>query len=104
MACITKKLRGYGFICQMLQLPIVVLQRTRWMRGKKTLHNVSFWCSMILGLSLVRSPVSCEVSHWLATEANTANHTDMLTLRIGMKVHAPGFPQQFRIDTQVRIH
>ena len=53
MACITKKLRGYGFVCQMLQLPIVVLQRTKWVRGKKTLNNVCFWCSMILGLSLV---------------------------------------------------
>lgn len=53
MACITKKLRGYGFICQMLQLPIVMLQRTRWVRGRKTLNNVCFWCSMILGLSLV---------------------------------------------------
>ncbi|TPX08715.1 uncharacterized protein E0L32_009777 [Thyridium curvatum] len=52
MACITKKLRGYGFVCQMLQLPIVVLQRTRWVRGKKTLNNVCFWCSMIMGLSL----------------------------------------------------
>lgn len=55
MACITKKLRGYGFICQMLQLPIVMLQRTRWVRGKKTLNNVCFWCSMILGLSLICS-------------------------------------------------
>ncbi|ROV90223.1 hypothetical protein VMCG_10239 [Cytospora schulzeri] len=55
MACITKKLRGYGFICQMLQLPIVVLQRTRWVRGKKTLNNVSFWTSMIMGLSLICS-------------------------------------------------
>ncbi|ROV93127.1 hypothetical protein VSDG_07342 [Cytospora chrysosperma] len=55
MACITKKLRGYGFICQMLQLPIVVLQRTRWVRGRKTLNNVSFWASMILGLSLICS-------------------------------------------------
>ncbi|KAI5458511.1 MBOAT, membrane-bound O-acyltransferase family-domain-containing protein [Mariannaea sp. PMI_226] len=55
MACITKKLRGYGFICQMLQLPIVVLQRTRWVRGRRTLNNVCFWCSMVLGLSLVRS-------------------------------------------------
>jgi len=55
MACITKKVRGYGFICQMMQLPLVMLQRTRWMRGKKTLHNVSFWCSMILGLSLICS-------------------------------------------------
>ncbi|KAF5027645.1 hypothetical protein F66182_241 [Fusarium sp. NRRL 66182] len=53
MACITKKLRGYGFICQMLQLPIVMLQRTRWVRGKKTLNNVCFWASMILGLSMI---------------------------------------------------
>ncbi|TFB00071.1 Sterol O-acyltransferase 2 [Trichoderma ghanense] len=30
MACITKKIRGYGFVCQMLQLPIVMMQRTRW--------------------------------------------------------------------------
>src|SRR5690606_7747981 len=53
MASITKKLRGYGFICQMLQLPIVMLQRTKWVRGRKTFNNVCFWCSMILGLSLV---------------------------------------------------
>ena len=53
LACITKKLRGYGFVCQMLQLPIVVLQRMPWVRGRKTLNNVCFWCSMILGLSLV---------------------------------------------------
>ncbi|KAK3940835.1 hypothetical protein QBC46DRAFT_384355 [Diplogelasinospora grovesii] len=55
MACITKKLRGYGFVCQMLQLPIVMLQRTKLVRGKKTLNNVCFWCSMILGLSLICS-------------------------------------------------
>lgn len=54
MACITKKVRGYGFICQMLQLPIVMLQRTRWIRDHETLNNVCFWCSMILGLALVR--------------------------------------------------
>ncbi|ODA78990.1 hypothetical protein RJ55_04580 [Drechmeria coniospora] len=53
MACITKKIRGYGFVCQMLQLPIFMLQRTRWVRGKETLKNVFFWCSMILGLSLI---------------------------------------------------
>ncbi|EPE07807.1 sterol o-acyltransferase [Ophiostoma piceae UAMH 11346] len=55
LACITKKLRGYGFICQMLQLPIVALQQTRWVRGRKTFNNVCFWCSMILGLSLICS-------------------------------------------------
>ncbi|ATY63677.1 sterol o-acyltransferase (APE2) [Cordyceps militaris] len=53
MGCITKKLRGYGFICQMLQLPIVMLQRTPWVRGRRTLNNVCFWSSMIMGLSLI---------------------------------------------------
>ncbi|KAG7143850.1 putative sterol O-acyltransferase 2 like protein [Verticillium longisporum] len=52
MACITKKLRGYGFVCQMLQLPIVMLQRTKLVRGKKTLNNVMFWVSMVMGLSM----------------------------------------------------
>ena len=40
MGCITKKLRGYGFLAQMLQLPIVALQRTKFVRGR-TLFNVS---------------------------------------------------------------
>lgn len=53
MACITKKIRGYGFMAQMSQLPIVMLQRTKWVRGKHTLNNVCFWGSMILGLSVV---------------------------------------------------
>jgi sterol O-acyltransferase len=53
MACITKKIRGYGFLAQMSQLPIVMLQRTKWVRGKKVLNNICFWCSMILGLSMV---------------------------------------------------
>ena len=56
MGCISKKVRGYGFVCQMLQLPIVMLQRTRWVRGKETLNNAMFWCSMILGLSTVSFP------------------------------------------------
>lgn len=51
MACITKKLRGYGMVAQMSQLPIIWLQSRPWARGKKVLNNVCFWCSMILGLS-----------------------------------------------------
>ena len=39
LGCITKKLRGYGFLAQMLQLPIVALQRTEYVKGKK-LFNV----------------------------------------------------------------
>ncbi|CZT49305.1 related to acyl-CoA sterol acyltransferase [Rhynchosporium secalis] len=55
LACITKKIRGYGFIAQMSQLPIVMLQRTKWIKGKQVLNNVCFWCSMILGLSMICS-------------------------------------------------
>jgi sterol O-acyltransferase len=56
MACITKKFRGYGFLAQMSQLPIVMIQRTEFVRGKRVFNNVCFWCSMILGLSMVSSP------------------------------------------------
>ena len=49
MGCITKKLRGYGFLAQMLQLPIVALQRTRWVKGKR-LFNVSYFSLLPSGL------------------------------------------------------
>jgi sterol O-acyltransferase len=39
MGCITKKLRGYGFVAMMLQMPIVMVQRSRWVKGR-TLLNV----------------------------------------------------------------
>jgi len=41
MGCITKKLRGYGFIAQMMQLPIVAFQRSKVVRSRK-LFNVGF--------------------------------------------------------------
>ena len=41
MSCITKKLRGYGFLAQMSQLPIVAIQRSKFVKGRK-LFNVSF--------------------------------------------------------------
>ncbi|KAL8699752.1 MAG: hypothetical protein Q9201_005819 [Fulgogasparrea decipioides] len=53
MGCITKKLRGYGFLAQMMQLPIVALQRTEAVRGKRLFNNICFWVSMILGLSMM---------------------------------------------------
>jgi len=55
MGCITKKVRGYGFFAMMLQIPIVVVQRSRWVKGRTLLNNVLFWCSMILGLSMMCS-------------------------------------------------
>lgn len=58
MGCITKKLRGYGFFAMMLQMPLVMVQRTRWMRGKPLL-NVSFsfppfYTSPLRGVQLMR--------------------------------------------------
>ncbi|KAL9125632.1 MAG: hypothetical protein Q9217_005185 [Psora testacea] len=53
MGCITKKLRGYGFVAQMLQLPIVAVQRSKVVRSRKLLNNVLFWISMILGLAML---------------------------------------------------
>ncbi|KAF2020570.1 hypothetical protein BU24DRAFT_416240 [Aaosphaeria arxii CBS 175.79] len=53
MGCITRKFRGYGFFAMMLQMPIVMVQRSRFVKGRTLLNNVLFWCSMILGLSMM---------------------------------------------------
>ncbi|KAF2431980.1 hypothetical protein EJ08DRAFT_586270, partial [Tothia fuscella] len=53
MGCITKKLRGYGFCAMMLQMPLVMIQRSKYIRGRTLLNNVLFWISMILGLSVM---------------------------------------------------
>ena len=42
MGCITKKLRGYGFLAMMLQLPIVAVQRSKFVKGRRT-FNVSIY-------------------------------------------------------------
>ena len=53
MGCITRKFRGYGFFAMMLQMPIVMVQRSKYVRGRTLLNNVLFWCSMVLGLSMM---------------------------------------------------
>jgi len=53
MGCITKKLRGYGFVAMMLQLPIVAVQRSEVVRGRWVFNNACFWISMVLGLSMM---------------------------------------------------
>ena len=44
MGCITKKLRGYGFVAQMMQLPIVAIQRTKFVRGRRLLNVGALNC------------------------------------------------------------
>ena len=53
MGCITKKLRGYGFVAMMSQLPIVAVQRFKLVRGRWVFNNAVFWISMVLGLSMM---------------------------------------------------
>ncbi|PGH28994.1 sterol O-acyltransferase [[Emmonsia] crescens] len=53
MGCITKKIRGYGILAMMMQLPIVAFQRSKLVKGRKVFNNVCFWISMIIGLSLM---------------------------------------------------
>ncbi|KAH8820986.1 MBOAT family protein [Xylogone sp. PMI_703] len=55
MWCIFKKLRGYLLFFQMLQLPLVQLSRTRWLKGKATLGNLIFWFGIFTGPSLLCS-------------------------------------------------
>ena len=55
MGCITKKLRGYGLVAMMLQLPLVAVQRSKYVRGQWVFNNATFWASMVLGLSLLCS-------------------------------------------------
>lgn len=43
MGCITKKLRGYGFVAMMLQIPIVALQRSPIVRGKDLFNVSAVW-------------------------------------------------------------
>lgn len=55
MGCISKKLRGYGIFAMMLQLPIVAIQRSKFVRGRWALNNACFWGSIILGISAIAS-------------------------------------------------
>ena len=53
--CIFRKLRGYLFVLQMSQLPLIRLSRTPWLRGRTTSGNVSFWIGIGVGPSLLAS-------------------------------------------------
>lgn len=55
MGCISKKLRGYGMFAMMLQLPLVAIQRSKYVRGRWVLNNAFFWGSIISGISAIAS-------------------------------------------------
>jgi sterol O-acyltransferase len=55
MAVIFGKIRGYLLMMQMLQLPLVMLSRTKFLRGKDVLGNLVFWAGIFIGPSFLCS-------------------------------------------------
>jgi sterol O-acyltransferase len=55
MWCLFKKLRGYLLFFQMMQIPLVQLSRTKWLKGRATLGNLIFWLGICGGPSLLCS-------------------------------------------------
>lgn len=63
MGCITKKLRGYGFIAQMTQLPIVAIQRSKIVRSRR-LFNVGarqLNADSLFSPRLTDNPQECDI-------------------------------------------
>ncbi|KAI5305478.1 hypothetical protein KEM56_004314 [Ascosphaera pollenicola] len=56
MANMSKKIRGYGFVLQMSQVPLSFIQKTKWVKKQRGLNNVIFWFSIICGTSLIAEP------------------------------------------------
>ncbi|KAF2147340.1 uncharacterized protein K452DRAFT_240748 [Aplosporella prunicola CBS 121167] len=55
MLCLFKKVRGYLFAMQLLQLPLVSLSRTPLLKGRNVLGNVVFWIGLFVGPSVLTS-------------------------------------------------
>ncbi|KAI9762562.1 MAG: acyl-CoA/sterol acyltransferase [Chaenotheca gracillima] len=55
MWSIFRTLRGYLMIMQMMQLPLVMLSRTRLLKGRRVLGNVVFWVGIFTGPSFLCS-------------------------------------------------
>ncbi|EKG17735.1 Membrane bound O-acyl transferase MBOAT [Macrophomina phaseolina MS6] len=55
MFCLFKKVRGYLFAMQLLQVPLVSLSRTRLLKGRTILGNVVFWIGLFVGPSFITS-------------------------------------------------
>jgi len=55
MLVLFKKIRGYLFAMQLLQLPLVSLSRTRLLKGRKILGNLVFWFGLFVGPSIITS-------------------------------------------------
>ena len=55
MAVMFKKVRGYLFWMQLLQMPLVIFSRSKLMRDRTVLGNVIFWMGLFVGPSFLTS-------------------------------------------------
>ncbi|KAL9082850.1 MAG: hypothetical protein Q9159_006140 [Coniocarpon cinnabarinum] len=55
MFCMFKKVRGYLFSMQLLQMPLVMVSRTGFLKNKKVLGNTVFWIGLFVGPSFLTS-------------------------------------------------
>ncbi|EME42770.1 hypothetical protein DOTSEDRAFT_155772 [Dothistroma septosporum NZE10] len=55
MALIFKKIRGYLFWMQLLQMPLVAFSRSKLMKGKAVLGNTMFWLGLFIGPAMLTS-------------------------------------------------
>lgn len=55
MWCLFRKVRGYLFAMQLMQLPLAALSRTRLLKGRKVLGNLVFWFGLFVGPSVLTS-------------------------------------------------
>ena len=55
MYCLFHKVRGYLFAMQLLQMPLVMLSRTKMFKGRELLGNVVFWIGLFVGPSFLTS-------------------------------------------------
>ncbi|KAK5687562.1 Sterol O-acyltransferase 2 (Sterol-ester synthase 2) [Elasticomyces elasticus] len=55
MAIMFKKVRGYLFSMQLLQMPLVMFSRSKLLKGRVVLGNVVFWLGLFIGPSFLTS-------------------------------------------------
>jgi sterol O-acyltransferase len=55
MAVMFKKVRGYLFCMQLLQMPLVMFSKSKLMKGRVVLGNILFWLGLFVGPSLLTS-------------------------------------------------
>jgi len=53
MAVVTKKVRMYLFLLQLIQIPLIAISRTPAIKRNKLLGNIVFWVGLYAGFPLL---------------------------------------------------